>query len=113
MFFDPRVTKVFIYTPPVDCRKAHNGLIFIVTNVMTQEFASGDIFLFVSKDRKTVKALKWDGTGAICFHKKMENGRIMKFENLSHTEKSAPVQITSEELMGIISGGKVRLDLKI
>ena len=109
MFYDPRVTKVFIYSPSVDCRKAHNGLLFIVTSLMLKEFSGGAIFLFVSRDRKTVKALKWDGTGSVCFHKKMEKGRITSFpavEGDSH-------EITAEELMGIISGGKVRLDLKI
>ena len=109
MFYDPRVTKIFIYSPAVDCRKAHNGLLFIVTSVMLKEFTSGAIFLFVSRDRKTVKALKWDGTGAVCFHKKMEKGRISSFPSVPGDS----LEISAEELMGIISGGKVRLDLKI
>ena len=100
---------MFIYTPSVDCRKAHNGLLFIVTSIMLKEFSSGAIFLFVSRDRKTVKAMKWDGTRAVCFHKKMEKGRITSFSTIN----SSSHEISDEELMGIISGDKVRLDLKI
>ena len=108
MFFDPRVTKSFLYKHPIDCRKAHNGLVFLVTNVMQHELRSGAIFLFASRDRKTAKALKWDGSGAIVVHKKMERGRIMPFD------AGADVcEISAEELTAILAGASVRLDLKI
>lgn len=82
MFYDPRLNQIYLYTQPIDCRKAHNGLIFLVTHVMAKEFSSGAIFLFVSRDRKTAKAIKWEGTGATILHKKMERGRIMTFSEL-------------------------------
>ena len=108
MFFDPRVTKSFLYKYPIDCRKAHSGLVFLVTNVMGHELRSGAIFLFASRDRKTAKAIKWDGSGAIVFHKKMERGRIMSFAAASDI-----CEISAQELTAIFSGASVRLDLKL
>jgi len=49
---------------------------------MHKRLLSGSIFLFVSRDRKTAKALMWDETGLLVFHKKMERGKIMGFERL-------------------------------
>ena len=37
MLFDPRVTKSYLYKYPVDCRKAHNGLVHLVTEAMKLE----------------------------------------------------------------------------
>ena len=108
MFYDPRATQCFLYKHAIDCRKAHNGLVYLVTEVMGQELRSGAIFLFVSRDRKTAKAIKWDGSGAIVFHKKMERGRIMRFDGLANT-----VSLTAEELGQVMSGAQVRLDLKM
>ncbi len=108
MFFDPRLIQAFIYTRPIDCRKAHNGLSALVIHEMGQKLTSGAIFLFFSRDRKTAKALKWDGTGIILFHKKLEKGRFMGF---SHDQAS--VEISAETLQAILAGGFVRFDLTI
>jgi transposase len=37
---------------------------------------SGDIFLFVSKDRKKAKALAWDGSGLSILQKRLEEGKF-------------------------------------
>lgn len=108
MFYDPRVTRCFLYKHAIDCRKAHNGLVYLVTEVMRHELRSGAIFLFVSKDRKTAKAIKWDGSGALVFHKKLERGRIMKFDKLETC-----VGLSAEELLQVLAGAQVRLDLKL
>lgn len=108
MFYDPRATRCYLYKHAIDCRKAHNGLVHLVTEVMGRELRSGCIFLFVSKDRKTAKAIKWDGSGAIVFHKKMERGRIMNFDGLETT-----AMLSAEELTQVMAGAQVRLDLKL
>jgi transposase len=109
MFYDPRSIAVFLYSEPVDCRKAHNGLVFIVTSELCQELRSGSLFVFVSRDGKTLKALKWDGSGVIIFHKKLERGRIMR---LGHCSKPL-LNMSAEEFVAFASGAQVRLDLKL
>ncbi len=38
--------------------------------------ASGDVYVFFSKDRKTMKALKWDGDGFLMYTKRLSQGRL-------------------------------------
>ena len=36
----------------------------------------GDVYVFFSKDRKTMKALKWDGDGFLMYTKRLSQGRF-------------------------------------
>ena len=38
--------------------------------------ASGDVYVFFSKDRRTMKALKWDGDGFLMYTKRLSQGRF-------------------------------------
>lgn len=106
MMLNTRTTKVFLYRENVDMRKGHHGLSYLVTYQMNLDLLSGAIFLFVGKDRKSAKALLWDGTGLVLIHKKMEEGRFMSFKNLKDIE-----EISSSELSLIMEGVKISLPL--
>jgi transposase len=67
---------------------------------------SGDIFLFVSKDRKSLKAIVWDGSGLCLFHKRLNRGRVMCFSHLP-----AENEITAQDFTLIIGGAKVTLNI--
>lgn len=108
MFFDPRARRVFIYRDAVDLRQAHNGLSNLVTHVMERSLLSGDIFLFVSRDRKTAKALVWDGSGLAIFHKRMERARIMHFDGLETQH-----EVSAHDYSLVIGGAKVTLAVTI
>jgi len=66
--------RVWVYNSPVDMRKSYDGLSVIARE--SQDLLSGDVFLFVSKDRKRAKALYWDGTGLNIWMKRLERGRL-------------------------------------
>lgn len=108
MFFDPRTVPIFLYRKPIDCRKSHNGLIFLVTEELRLVFSSGALFIFFSRDRKTAKGVKWDGTGAIIYHKKLERGRIMPL-----CQDGEVLRPTAEELAAFLAGAHVRFDLTL
>ncbi len=38
--------------------------------------ASGDVYVFFSKNRKAMKALKWDGDGFLMYTKRLSQGRF-------------------------------------
>lgn len=108
MFFDPRSRRVFVYSTPVDLRRAHNGLSQIVTHEMKADLLSGDVFLFVSKDRKTAKALFWNSAGLALIHQRMERARIMSFDGLP------PVQeVSAHDFTLILGGAKITLTVTI
>ncbi|HYX32878.1 MAG TPA: IS66 family insertion sequence element accessory protein TnpB [Oligoflexus sp.] len=108
MFLDPRSVDVFIYKKPIDCRKAHAGLVQLVNSVLLKEIRGGAIFLFVSRDRKTAKALRFDGSGLAIYHKKMERGKVMQF-----SFEGQLISVSADIFMSILSGAEIRLDLKI
>jgi len=91
MFFDPPQRRIWLYRDPVDMRKGHNNLSYLVTHVVLRDLMSRDIFLFVSKDRKSFKAIVWDGSGLCLFHKRLNRGRVMSF---SHLPKANEYEVT-------------------
>lgn len=66
--------KVFVYNAPVDMRKSYDGLYGLAKQASNP--LSGDVFLFVSKDRTRTKALFWDGNGLNLWMKRLERGQF-------------------------------------
>jgi len=60
---------------PIDARKSYDSLYGLVKTFHSNPL-SGDIFLFMSKDRKKAKALVWDGSGLMILQKRLEKGRF-------------------------------------
>jgi hypothetical protein len=108
VFLDPRTRRVFLFTAVVDCRRAHNGLSQIVTHEMKGDLLSGDIFVFVSRDRKTAKCLFWNSVGLCLVHQRMEKARVMSFDGLP-----AIREVTAHDFTMILGGAKVTLTVSI
>lgn len=100
MIGSTRSLRVFASTRPTDMRKGFDGLCGLVANVLEREPLSGDVFLFVSRDRKRAKALLWDGTGLCLYAKRLERGR---FANLWGGE-DAQIELTMAELSLFFEG---------
>lgn len=64
------------YGEPVDMRKSFDTLAALVRDRMKRELTSGELFLFVSRDRTRAKVLFWDGTGVCLYAKRLERGRF-------------------------------------
>jgi transposase len=67
--------RVRVFSVPVDMRKSFDGLYGLVLE-SGQDPVSGDVFLFVSGNRKRAKALFWDGNGLNIWMKRMEQGKL-------------------------------------
>jgi transposase len=68
-------SRVWVFQLPVDMRKSFDGLYGLVLT-SDQDPVSGDVFLFMSSDRRRAKALFWDGNGLNIWMKRMEGGRL-------------------------------------
>ena len=64
----------------------------------------GSLFLFVSKNQKTLKGLFFDKTGLVLLHKKIESGRFMSFN-----ASNAIFEIHKNEFQIIFHGGHIPL----
>jgi len=103
MLGSTRNIRVYAYGRPVDMRLGYNGLYGLVTQELGRNPLSGDIFLFVGRDRKRAKALMWDGTGLCVYSKRLERGR---FAALWPTEGKEGKVLTVSELQLFLEGSR-------
>ena len=95
-----RVT-VHAYTQPTDMRKGFDGLSALVTDGLQRDPLSGDIYIFVSRDRVRAKVLHWDGTGLCIYAKRLERGR---FAPVWRDDGDTPLTLTVSELDLFLDG---------
>jgi len=85
-------------------RKGHHSLAMLVTNKIKSEIMDGSLFLFVSKNKKTIKGVFFDGTGIVLLHKKLESGKFMSFD-----ASTATFEVNEDEFNIIFHGGHIPL----
>jgi transposase len=102
MTWHGRRITVYAYAQPTDMRKGFDGLSALVTQGLEHDPLSGDVYLFVSRDRVRAKVLHWDGTGLCVFAKRLEPGR---FAAVWRDDHHAPVTLTVSELQLFLDGG--------
>ncbi len=101
MIWNGRSVRVYAPTAPTDLRKGYDGLSAIVRESLGRDPTSGDLFLFVSRNRIRAKVLLWDGTGLCVFAKRLEQGR---FAALWERTQGAQIELTAAELSLFLDG---------
>lgn len=99
-----RLERVFAFAGPVDLRKGFDGLSALVEQELGRNPLSGDLFLFVSRNRIRAKVLVWDGTGLCVYAKRLEQGR---FASLWRQDASLALELTRSELDLFLEGSKL------
>ena len=69
--------QVWVYMNSVDMRMGYDGL-YGLARAFHSAPRNGDIFLFVSSDRKKAKALFWQINGFMILMKRLESGTFAK-----------------------------------
>jgi transposase len=95
MIGSTRQLSVFAHPESVDMRKGFDGLGALVASGLGRDPLSGDLFLFVSRDRRRAKVLLWDGTGLCIYAKRLEEGR---FADLARSPRAKTTRLTLTEL---------------
>jgi transposase len=104
MIGSTRSVQVFAYTLPTDMRKGFDGLYGMVSSHLDRDPLSGDMFLFVARNRKRAKVLMWDGTGLCLYAKRLEKG---KFAKLWAGEEITSIKLTMSELQLFLEGSRL------
>jgi len=94
--------RVFVYELLIDMRAGFDRLSMLVREKMGRNILEGDLYLFLGKNRKRLKAICFDGTGLCLINKRLEKGSFMLLSDLDSFE------ITSDELDVVLSGGVIR-----
>ena len=69
-----RRTKVFVCKEATDMRASYDTLFSKAKSVLNQDPFSGHLFLFINRNRTSIKCLYYDGTGFVIIAKRLESG---------------------------------------
>ncbi len=93
--------RYLLYNGSVDMRKSFAGLAAIVKKHMKCDAQNGDVYVFLSKRRNSIKLLRFEGDGFAIFYKQLEQNT---FEMPAYPHRNNTVLITDEELLFILRG---------
>lgn len=95
--------RCFVYQEPIDMRCGFERLSYYVTDKLKHNLDHGDVFLFLGKNRRRLKAIFFDGSGLILVAKRMEKEKFMRVEELDGVK-----EIRLRDLRFIMHGSVLR-----
>lgn len=93
----------FLYNQPTDMRKGFDGLSGIVSGLLNQNPANGDVFIFVNRIRNKIKLLHWETGGFVLYYKRLESGTF----DLPVNDGTDHIPIKWSDLVMMIEGIKL------
>ena len=66
----------YLYRQPTDMRKSFNGLGGLIHTQLRRNPISGEVFLFINKNRNMIKLLRWEDSGFVLYYKRLESGTL-------------------------------------
>lgn len=70
-----------LYSEPTDMRKSFYSLSGIVTNLMSKDVMSGDVFIFLNRPRTRIKLLHMESGGLVLYSKILDGGTFSRPQN--------------------------------
>jgi len=68
--------KFLFYRKVTDFRKGFDGLCGLVRNELDRDPTSGEVFIFINRNRDRIKLLQWQHGGFVLYYKRLEKGTI-------------------------------------
>jgi transposase len=93
--------RYYVCQRPVSMNKGIDALFSIITSESTLSPMTGDVYVFFSKNRQSVKLLRWDTDGFMLYHKRLERG---SFELPQKNPITGYYELTRETFSFIMSG---------
>ena len=77
--------RYYLYQGYCDMRKSFDGLCGLVSSELRREASSGEVFVFLNRQRTHIKLLHWEHGGFVLYYKRLEQGTfaIPKKDQLS------------------------------
>lgn len=93
-------TRVYLAAGSTDMRKAVNGLMVLVCDVLEADPFSSHLFVFCNRLRDKIKILYWHNNGFWLFYRRLEKQRFWwPVDN-----EQASIEITARELNWLMEG---------
>lgn len=101
MFSLSSTFRYYFYTSVTDMRKGFDGLCGLVHSELGRRPVSGEVFIFVNRQRDKIKLLHWEQGGFVLYYKRLESGTF-ELPRINTNTKSC--QISWSSLMLMIEG---------
>ena len=66
--------RFYLYDGHCDMRKSFDGLCGLVISGMQRQPTSGEVFVFLNRNRTHLKLLHWEKGGFVLYYKRLESG---------------------------------------
>lgn len=73
-----RTMKIYVSKEPTDMRASYDSLFNKARSVLEKDPFSGHLFVFINRQRTSMKCLYYDGTGLVIVSKRLERGVFSK-----------------------------------
>ena len=93
-------TKVYLAIGATDMRKAVNGLMVLVQDVLQADPFSSHVFVFCNRLRDKIKILYWHNNGFWLFYRRLERQRFW----WPGAREQVAVEISTRELSWLLEG---------
>ena len=101
-------SKIYIRPGKTDCRMGINGLSSLIRfQFKLSPFQKNVLFLFCGNNRKSLKALVWEGDGFLLMTKKLSDGRFQWPKNQQDVMALTPGQFR-RLMQGFTIEGSIR-----
>ncbi len=99
MIIDFTNISIFVRPGITDMRKQINGLSVLTEDEMGKDSGSGSLFLFCSRNKRTLKCIYWDRNGFCMWQKKLEKDKFPWPQTEEEVE-----EITLDQLKLLLDG---------
>lgn len=93
--------RYFLCPGKTDMRKGMNSLCGVVQNLMGYDVRMGDVFIFINRNRTTMKLLHAEDGGLVLYMKRLEEGT---FRIPVYDEKSRSYLMQWRDLVMMVEG---------
>jgi transposase len=94
--------RVFVAVEPIDFRKGIDGLVAACRQRLQADPMGGAVFVFGSRQRRSIKILAYDGQGFVLCQKRLSQGR---FEWWPTAGEEAAVRLEAHQLQLLLWNG--------
>lgn len=93
--------KIYFYLPPTDMRKSIDTLCILIADVLKMNPASGQLFLFRSRQGNKIKALYYQPNCFTLWYRRLEKGKFVFPKN-----QEGQIEMTTEHFHWLLASDK-------
>jgi transposase len=91
----------YLYRKPVKMSRSFDGLAALIRTEMDRDIVNGDIFIFLSRQRTTIKIFVYENKGFSIFYRRLDDG---SFQLPAIMGDNVSYQMTAEQMRYMLSG---------